>query len=78
MGIRPQLEASEHLTKLSCHIHRKIPTGLLHTKDTPKVPGEGRVDATLWGMSDLEAEVLAVRIELLYEETKQRLGWPYG
>ena len=45
-------------------------------RETPKVPGEGRVEATLWEMSDLEAEVLAVRIELLYEETKQRLRWP--
>src|SRR5829696_9349483 len=25
-------------------------------RETPKVPGEGRVDATLWEMSDLEAE----------------------
>ncbi len=47
-------------------------------RETPKVPGEGRVDATLWEMSDLEAEVLAVRIELLYEQTKERLGWPFG
>src|SRR5215217_7113672 len=42
-------------------------------RETPKVPGEGRVDATLWEMSDLEAELLAVRIELLYEQTKERL-----
>jgi hypothetical protein len=42
-------------------------------RETPKkVPGEGRVDA-LWEMSDLEAELLAVRIELLYEQTKERI-----
>ncbi len=47
-------------------------------RETPKVPGEGRVDATLWEMCDLEAEILAVRIELLYEQTKERVGWPFG
>ncbi len=46
-------------------------------RETPKVPGEGRVASTLWEMSDKEAKVLATRMELLYEETKQRIGWPY-
>ena len=47
-------------------------------RETPTVPGEGRVDATLWEMCDLEAELLAIRIELLYEQTKERLGWPFS
>ena len=46
-------------------------------REMPTVPEEGRVDATLWEMCDLEAELLAVRIELLYEEAKERLEWPF-
>ena len=46
-------------------------------REMPTVLGEGRVDVTLWEMCDLEAELLAVRIELLYEEAKERLEWPY-